>query len=434
MLQLIRLNVFAGMKNNYFKRRLLCTVPEPKVGKRSTNNTSQSGKGNTRKIFAVVGTCAVSSCLIYGINEYPNSNIGKFYYQSWVYIALRDVRDSLFGNFVKEIFEPTSDKLLPDWPTAPCYANIAPGTPAPPLLVLDVERTLIGSTYDAKHGWRHVKRPGVDKFLKNLSQYYEIVLFSENDLGVAQEILLALDPEGFCHKLGSSAAEIRGEVVVKRLDYMNREIGRIILIDDNPESFQLFPRNTIHIRPFTNVNDKTDTVLTDLIPVLQAMVHDEVQDFRDTLDDLGTHDAEEVSTEYKMRLYGKKVEELKKRNKGLGGLLRNPPNLSELDDGSARSTILSPSQIVNSTNGLASLPNSSIVQTGTGSSATSTQSEKKKGGMMEWLEKNQKSYKELENAKRQKMEEVYRKKMVEKQRLEDERSITKVQKDSDDDL
>ena len=86
--------------------------------------------------------------------------------------------------------EPVRDKLLPDWPFFP---NIPPDTPCPPTLVLDLEGTLVKSTWDKKYGWRHAKRPGVDKFLLEMSRYYEIVFFSPNIAGNAEPIMNLLD-------------------------------------------------------------------------------------------------------------------------------------------------------------------------------------------------------------------------------------------------
>ena len=62
----------------------------------------------------------------------------------------------------------SSDKLLPDWGNPVFYPGIPPGAPAPPLLVLDVEKTCIGSVYDASTGWKHVKRPGLDELLNQV--------------------------------------------------------------------------------------------------------------------------------------------------------------------------------------------------------------------------------------------------------------------------
>lgn len=311
---------------------------------------------------------------------------------------LKPIVDTIHKNTFKkfsEVFEPSSDKLIPDWPTAPCYGNPPPGTPAPPLLVLDLEKTLIGSVYDTRFGWRHVKRPGLEKFLNSLAQYYEIVIFSENDIGIAQEVLMAIDPEGKCHKLGASAAEAKNGKLLKRLDYMNRDLSRILLIDDNPESFALFPENTIQIRPFDNINDKSDTILLDLLPLLQAMVHDNATDFRKTLQDLGTNDAEEAVIEYKMRLHEKKVQENMKRNKGLGGVIRKrlTTKTEDIDTDRERSSILSPSEIVG--------------QAKASEITSVNKPQKKQGALFQWLESTEKEKEEYEMKKREKMNEIY---------------------------
>jgi import inner membrane translocase subunit TIM50 len=154
--------------------------------------------------------------------------------------------------------------------------NIPVGTPAPPLLVVDVERTLIATEHDPRFGYRHVKRRGVDKFIEQLSNYYEVVLFCENDIGMMEHVIMAIDKDNRTHKLGPSAGEIRnGGDVLKRLDCLNRDLRRIVLIDDSLTASQLCRRNTILVPPFDDVHDKNqemDNTLLDLIPVLQALV------------------------------------------------------------------------------------------------------------------------------------------------------------------
>ena len=61
-------------------------------------------------------------------------------------------------------------------------------------------------------------------------------------------------------------------------------------------------------------------------------VQEGVTDFRDALDNLGTHDAEEAAVEYQMRV-AKKVQQLhRERDRGFGGLVRGgkPPTEDEL--------------------------------------------------------------------------------------------------------
>ena len=282
---------------------------------------SSSGPLMTPFRISIIASLGIAGYCVYDIKTNKQGSLGTMYYGSEMEKFMLWLYAETLGRF-QEMYFPYDNKLLPDWPSAPCYGNPPPGTPAPPLLVIDLEKTLIGSEYDARYGWRHVKRPGLDQFLEKISAYYEIVIFSENDIGAVAEVMFAIDPGSVCHKLGSAAAEARDGLMIKRLDYMNRDISRIILIDDNPEAFQLFPRNTLQVKPFNDVKDSTDRVLYDLVPLLQAFIHDDSKDFRDTLDDLGTHEAEEAVIEWKMRVSEKKTEENKKRNMGLGGLVR----------------------------------------------------------------------------------------------------------------
>lgn len=248
--------------------------------------------------FAVVGVALMASI---EVHKSKDGALGKVYWGSPVQLALSWLHENTIGQF-QEIYKPSSEKLLPDWGDKAIYGDIPPGTPAPPLLILDVERTLIGSIYDAKTGHKHVKRPGADELIRQLSNvYYEVVLFSENDIGAMNSVLEALDKDGRCHKLGNHHAEMRGDVMLKRLDYMNRDIRKIIVIDDDENAVSLSPRNALIVKPYTDVYDKEDRVLFDLIPLLQGIVQENASDYRVTLDDLGTRDAEEAATEYLMR-------------------------------------------------------------------------------------------------------------------------------------
>ena len=150
----------------------------------TNSNSGKQNKSNHSNTFvaSVIGLGIVATGgAIYNIQNDRDGPLGKLYYGSQIETIVNWIDNQTFGRF-REVFEPSSDKLLPDFPS-PFYGNVPPGAVAPPLLVIDLERTCIGSVYDAKHGWRHVKRPGFDKFLQQLQDYYEIVIFSENDKG-----------------------------------------------------------------------------------------------------------------------------------------------------------------------------------------------------------------------------------------------------------
>lgn len=81
--------------------------------------------------------------------------------------------------------EPAFPKLLPDTDKA---------WERPYTLVLSLEDMLVHSEWDREHGWRLAKRPGVDYFLRYLSQYYELVIFTSTPSMTAQPIINKLDP------------------------------------------------------------------------------------------------------------------------------------------------------------------------------------------------------------------------------------------------
>lgn len=361
--------------------------------------------------------CAIAYSY-YEIKKNPLGSLANMYHGSSLEVLITKIYQSTWEPF-EQVFEPVSDRLIPDWPTDPFYGGEIPlGTPAPPLLILDLERTLIGSTYDAANGWRHVKRPGLDQFIDVLCKYYEVVIFSDNDLGMSQDILAVIDPKNQCHKLGCTSAELKNGVLIKRLDYMNRDLAKVLLIDDNPDAFQLQPENAIQVKPYIDVHDKNDKTLFDLLPFLLALVHDDVKDYRQCLEDLGTHDADEVITEYQMRLARKKGEEVDKRNKGLGGLIRkrNVVQLPDDDDVERRpSSIL---KLVGGEPGEEDESTKSKSPIEPLSKITKGPSIKKKGGLFQSLDNYEKEREENEIRRREKMNEIYAKQMREKQERE----------------
>lgn len=100
---------------------------------------------------------------------------------------------SLFWNRVKARWrdtveyytEPAFPKLLPD--TDPMWER-------PYTLVISLEDMLVHSEWTREHGWRMAKRPGVDYFLRYLSQYYELVIFTSVPSMMGHPIITKLDP------------------------------------------------------------------------------------------------------------------------------------------------------------------------------------------------------------------------------------------------
>jgi NLI interacting factor-like phosphatase len=106
--------------------------------------------------------------------------------------------------------EPGTDALLPDLLPFQRQARMR-------TLVLDLDGVLVQSVWQRKHGWKTVKRPGVEPFLETMAQYYELVVFTNRSHSYADPILNRIDP---------GIQQNQGPVVMYRL-YKNSTQWRV---------------------------------------------------------------------------------------------------------------------------------------------------------------------------------------------------------------
>ena len=164
-------------------RRLIRQQKAAALGPASVSAGGQRSAGNKGWV-ALCGSAAATGTLVWALSSDTEVGASMRNSDAWKWILAQT------GEISRPFSEPIRQKLLPDWPYFP---NTPPGTPCPPTLVLDLEGTLCTSVWDHKYGWRHVKRPGVEKFLKEMAQYYEVVIFTSNLGGIADPIISALD-------------------------------------------------------------------------------------------------------------------------------------------------------------------------------------------------------------------------------------------------
>jgi import inner membrane translocase subunit TIM50 len=93
-----------------------------------------------------------------------------------------------FGDSVSYLQNPAFDKLLPD--PDPSFSR-------PYTLCISLEDMLIHNEWTREHGYRVAKRPGFDYFIRYLSQYFEIVLFTTVPIANAEQVVQKLEPYGF---------------------------------------------------------------------------------------------------------------------------------------------------------------------------------------------------------------------------------------------
>jgi len=216
-------------------------------------------------------------------------------------------------DFFRPFTDPDKDVLLPDMPPPP------PGHVPMRTLVLDLEGTLCHSEWDAKYGWRTAKRPGVDKFLMRLAGMYEIVLFTSGPYMSDQPIVMQLDQYGcISHQLYRHSTAYMGNRHVKDISKLNRDLSKVIVVDDKPEEVCLQPENVVRIKPFVDVN-ASDMALEQLLPFLEDLVMRDVPDVREEIKKYGGDDIGET---FMRRMIAEKRRQEEQRSKGLGGLIR----------------------------------------------------------------------------------------------------------------
>jgi import inner membrane translocase subunit TIM50 len=201
--------------------------------------------------------------------------------------------------------------------------NVPHDIPVPHTLVLDLENTLVSSTWDRKYGWRHAKRPGVDKFLLDMAQYYEIVLYSPSIDAIADPVVTSLDKQGcIMHRLYRDATYYTNGVHVKDLNRLNRNVKRMVVIDDDPSEVQFNPENLVRVKPYTDPNDRTDDTLARITPFLIEIARENYNDIPALLSQYQGMDADEIADEQERRIQYYRSTREQEMSRGLGGLAK----------------------------------------------------------------------------------------------------------------
>jgi import inner membrane translocase subunit TIM50 len=201
--------------------------------------------------------------------------------------------------------------------------NVPHDIPTPHTLVLDLENTLVNSSWDRKYGWRHAKRPGVDKFLLDMAQYYEIVLYSPSIDAVADPVVTSLDKSGcIMHRLYRDATYYKDGVHMKDLNRLNRSINRMVVLDDDPLESGMNPENLIRIKPYLDPNDRDDNALERITPFLIEIAREGYDNIPELLSQYQGMDADEIADEQGRRIQYYRQAREDRTSRGLGGIAK----------------------------------------------------------------------------------------------------------------
>lgn len=106
-------------------------------------------------------------------------------------------------------------------------------------LVLDLDETLVHYFEIGSEG-HFLVRPGCDTFLKEMSQIYEVVIFTAAMQDYADWVLDQIDKDKcISHRMYRQHALPYGPIFVKDLSRIGRDLSRTIIVDNVAENFQL---------------------------------------------------------------------------------------------------------------------------------------------------------------------------------------------------
>jgi len=134
-------------------------------------------------------------------------------------------------------------------------------------LVLDLDETLIHFEESKVGKSRFLIRPFTQKFLKKVAEYYEVVIFTAAVKEYADYVLDKLDTDKcISHRLYRNHTDLKSNVYQKDLSKLGRPLSKILIVDNNPENFQLQPDNGVFIKSW--YDDPEDKALHQLSPIL----------------------------------------------------------------------------------------------------------------------------------------------------------------------
>ena len=146
-------------------------------------------------------------------------------------------------------------------------------------LVLDLDETLV-HYYEMNGEGSFRIRPGCEKFLREMSEMYEVVIFTAAMQDYADWVLDSIDKHKYItYRLYRQHASPTGMVFVKDLSRIGRPLHKTIIVDNVAENFSLQPDNGIFIKSW--FEDPTDTALHELAPLLKRKYFNQM--FKPTL-------------------------------------------------------------------------------------------------------------------------------------------------------
>ena len=179
------------------------------------------------------------------------------------------IKDSLSPESTPDLIEESQEIL--QQPDAPYFPPKKPEDNREYCLVLDLDETLVHYFEDENESYVKV-RLGTEKFIRELSKYCEIAIFTASTKYYADIVIDGLDcNELIDYRLYREHTTITNGVNIKDLSRLGRDLNKIIIIDNIEENYQLQPNNGLNISDFEgDENDnELEFLLRDLIKIVE---------------------------------------------------------------------------------------------------------------------------------------------------------------------
>jgi len=156
------------------------------------------------------------------------------------------------------------------------------------VLVLDLDETLVHATSKPMRDIRYdvvvevvidgmrcrfyvKKRPHVDLFLKQVCQWFDVVIFTASLRQYADPVIDHLDPKRLlCKRLFRESCVNRAGLYIKDLTHVHPDLSKIAIIDNSPVAYSMQKENAIPITDWFGDNLQ-DEALLQLLPFLNAL-------------------------------------------------------------------------------------------------------------------------------------------------------------------
>ena len=267
--QVNRVNIYPPNYPTTLNNNSSFNLYELNIPKRNLNNNQSKNLNNYSSKY----TTSSSSLYLNNPRNYfspykNNSNISK---------PIPPPQVSNYGNY-----KPITKNLSSPYLSIKKPQNM----PKRKTLILDLDETLVHSGFNPftrksditltikLDGRNHIinvlKRPYVDEFLKEMSEYFDIIIFTASIAEYASPLLDQLDKNNyFSKRLFRNDCLFNHGLYIKDLKIIGKDLKDMIIIDNNPVSYAVNEDNGIPI--LTWYDDLHDTELNKLVPLLKYL-------------------------------------------------------------------------------------------------------------------------------------------------------------------